>query len=300
MKIDDLVELTSSQPEKQLESVARVQDPVNTAPLPQLVEQDDLEDSDDLDESDDSEDDDDELAQSALSDELERSEFEPYTDDESGPISYTPAEGKELRERLRRLGPNKFVEQTITRGTISIRKLVTAFGVRPDLPYSTSWYYQILGLCIQRELRKRQKLTEFNTIDDAVSLLQKSKNIMVITGAGISTSLGIPDFRSRNTGFYSQLLARGFESPEDVFDIHNFDNDPTHFYTLAKEILPVTDRCSPTHAFIRLLQDKQKLLTNYTQNIDNIEAYAGIDPERLIQCHGSWATASCRKCQTEV
>lgn len=62
----------------------------------------------------------------------------------------------------------------------------------------------------------------------------------------------------------------------------------------------MTDRCSPTHAFIRLLQDKQKLLTNYTQNIDNIEAFAGIEPERLIQCHGSWATASCRKCQTEV
>jgi hypothetical protein len=82
---------------------------------------------------------------------------------------------------------------------------------------------------------------------------------------------------------------------------HNMANlPPRHFYTLAKEILPVTDRCSPTHAFIRLLQDKQKLLTNYTQNIDNIEAYAGIDPERLIQCHGSWATASCRKCQTEV
>jgi NAD-dependent histone deacetylase SIR2 len=147
---------------------------------------------------------------------------------DSGPMSYTPAEGKEIRERLRRLGPNKFVEQAITRGVISIRKLVTAFGVRPDLPYSTSWYYQILGLCIQRELRKRQKLTEYNTIDDAVSLLQKSKNILVITGAGISTSLGIPDFRSRNTGFYSQLLARGFESPEDVFDIINFDNDPTY------------------------------------------------------------------------
>lgn len=73
-----------------------------------------------------------------------------------------------------------------------------------------------------------------------------------------------------------------------------------HFYQLAKEILPVTDRCSPTHAFIRLLQDKQKLLTNYTQNIDNIEAFAGIDPEKLIQCHGSWATASCRKCQIQV
>jgi NAD-dependent histone deacetylase SIR2 len=81
MKVEDLADLTSSQSEKQLESVARVQDPVNTAPLPQLVEQDQLEDSDDLDESDDSEDDDDEIAASALQDELERAEFEPYTDD---------------------------------------------------------------------------------------------------------------------------------------------------------------------------------------------------------------------------
>ncbi|KAH0292702.1 SIR2-domain-containing protein, partial [Aureobasidium sp. EXF-3399] len=303
MKVDDIVDSSSSQPEKQLETVARVQDPVNPTPLPPLVEHDNLEHGDDLDGSndfDDDDDDDDEIEESALTDELERAEFEPYTDDEPGPNSYTPAEAKEIRERLRRLGPNRFVEQTLTLGAVGVRKLVTAFGVRPDLPYSTTWYYQVLGLSIQRELRKRQKLTEYNTIDDAVSLLQKSKNIMVITGAGISTSLGIPDFRSKNTGFYSQLTARGFESPEDVFDIYNFDSDPTHFYQLAKEILPVTDRCSPTHAFIRLLQDKQKLLTNYTQNIDNIEAYAGIDPERLIQCHGSWATASCRKCNTEV
>ena len=181
-----------------------------------------------------------------------------------------------------------------------MRKMVTIFGIRPDLPYSETWYCRALGLAVQRELRKRWKLPQYNTIDDAVSLLQSSKNIMVITGAGISTSLGIPDFRSKNSGFYSQLLARGFESPEDIFDINNFDDDPTHFYTLAKEILPVTDRCSPTHAFIKLLQDKQKLLTNYTQNIDNIEAYAGIAPDRLIQCHGSWAKATCRKCQHTV
>lgn len=73
-----------------------------------------------------------------------------------------------------------------------------------------------------------------------------------------------------------------------------------HFYDLAGEILPVLDKFSPTHAFIRLMQDKGKLLTNYTQNIDNIEAVAGIKPEHLIQCHGSWATATCRKCQARV
>lgn len=216
------------------------------------------------------------------------------------PAAYTPEEAKALRGMLRKVGPSSFVEQFITNDNVPMRKMVTIFGVRPDLPYSETWYCRILGLAIQRELHKRHKLPQYNTIDDAVSLLQKSKNIMVITGAGISTSLGIPDFRSRKTGFYSQLLERGFESPEDVFDIHNFDEDPSHFYHLAKEILPVTDRCSPTHAFIKLLQEKEKLLTNYTQNIDNIEAYAGIAPDRLIQCHGSWATASCRKCQHKI
>lgn len=80
MKTDAVVDLSSPQPEKQLESVARVQDPVNTAPLPQLIDQDDLEDGVDLDVSDDSEDDS-EIAESALTDELERAEFEPYTDD---------------------------------------------------------------------------------------------------------------------------------------------------------------------------------------------------------------------------
>jgi NAD-dependent histone deacetylase SIR2 len=81
MKADDVVDLSSSQAEKQLESVARGQDPVNSAPLPQLIDQDELEDGVELDVSDDSEDEDSEIAESALTDELERAEFEPYTDD---------------------------------------------------------------------------------------------------------------------------------------------------------------------------------------------------------------------------
>ena len=82
MKADGLVDLSSPQPEKQLETVARVQDPVNPAPLPPLVEHDDIQDGDDLDESNESDDDeDDEIEESALTEELERAEFEPYTDD---------------------------------------------------------------------------------------------------------------------------------------------------------------------------------------------------------------------------
>lgn len=192
------------------------------------------------------------------------------------------------------------MEETLGSGTFSIRHLGTAFGIRPDLPFDDTWYMRIVGLRIHREYSKRQKLIEHNTVEDAVQLLLKAKNVMVITGAGISTSLGIPDFRSKNTGFYSQLLEKGYDEPEEVFDLHLFDEDPSVFYSLAKEILPVTDRCSITHSFIRLLQDKGKLLTNYTQNIDNIEEIAGINEANLIQCHGSWKTASCRKCEHTV
>lgn len=88
--------------------------------------------------------------------------------------------------------------------------------------------------------------------------------------------------------------------PQEVFDIHVFREDPSIFFSIAKDILPTEKKYSPTHGFIKLLQDKGKLLTNYTQNIDNIEANAGVLPEKIVQCHGSFATATCVKCQFKV
>jgi len=151
-----------------------------------------------------------------------------------------------------------------------------------------------------RELSKRIKLPQYNSIDDAVDLIKRAKNIIVLTGAGISTSLGIPDFRSKDIGLYSKLAHLGLNDPQEVFDIRIFKEDPSIFYSVARDILPSTDRFTPTHAFIHLLQQKGKLLTNYSQNIDNIEAVAGILPEKLIQCHGSFATASCVECKYQV
>ncbi|KAI5284511.1 NAD-dependent histone deacetylase sir2, partial [Ascosphaera acerosa] len=189
-------------------------------------------------------------------------------------------------------------------------------------------FFPYLVIGIDRELSTRNKLPQYNTVADAVRLLRESKNIVVLTGAGvrypplafprfpyfsarklmltptdalqISTSLGIPDFRSKSTGLYSKLEHLGLNDPQEVFDIEVFREDPTIFYSIAGNILPRGDRCTPTHAFIRLLQDKGKLLTNYTQNIDNLEAVAGIAPDKLIQCHGSFATASCILCGYRV
>lgn len=116
----------------------------------------------------------------------------------------------------------------------------------------------------------------------------------------ISTSLGIPDFRSKQTGLYAQLQHLGLSDPQEVFDISLFKEDPSIFYSVAKDILPSSKKYSPTHAFIRLLQEKDKLLTNFTQNIDNLEGHAGIQPEKLVQCHGSFATATCLECKYKV
>ena len=130
--------------------------------------------------------------------------------------------------------------------------------------------------------------------------MKLSENDNSDTGHQISTSLGIPDFRSKDTGLYSKLEYLGLTDPQEVFDINLFREDPNIFYSIAKDIFPTEKRFSPTHAFIRLLQDKGKLLTNFTQNIDNVEANAGILPEKLIQCHGSFATATCMKCTHKV
>ncbi|KAG4303857.1 hypothetical protein PORY_002745 [Pneumocystis oryctolagi] len=144
----------------------------------------------------------------------------------------------------------------------------------------------------------RTKLEAYNTIQDVVSLIEKSQRILVITGAGISTSLGIPDFRS-DTGIYSKLEQYGLSDPQEVFDIDVFKEDPSIFYSFMMDLFPLEkfkNIYSPTHAFIKLLQDKGKLLTQYTQNVDNIEETVGIQSEKLVQCHGSFKNAICILC----
>lgn len=155
-------------------------------------------------------------------------------------------------------------------------------------------------MAVMKFLLTRHKLPQYNTLSDAVSLLRQASNILVITGAGISTNLGVPDFRSKDTGFYAKLAAQGFADPQDVFDLAEFKLNPLTFFQFAGETYPDLERASLTHYFIRLLQEQGKLRTNYTQNIDNVEEIAGIEEDRVVQCHGSWATATCLKCGHRV
>lgn len=217
----------------------------------------------------------------------------------------TPEEATRLRRELRDQGPAIFCQRTVDCGRYTAKKLLTAFGIKPPAffegtPDEAQAYNNLLSLAISRELSKRIKLSSYNTVEDVVELITKCNNIIVITGAGISTSLGIPDFRSKGTGLYSKLEHLGLSDPQEVFDIDVFKQDPTIFYSVAKDIIPATNRYTPTHKFIAMLHQRGKLLTNYSQNIDNLEVKAGLPKDRLIQCHGSFGTASCVQCSYQI
>ncbi|XP_017108769.2 NAD-dependent histone deacetylase sirtuin-1 [Drosophila bipectinata] len=168
-----------------------------------------------------------------------------------------------------------------------------ATGLAADTDDSVLWDYLVHLL---NEPKRRNKLTNVNTFDDVIDLVKKSEKIIVLTGAGVSVSCGIPDFRSTN-GIYARL-AHDFPDlpdPQAMFDINYFKRDPRPFYKFAREIYPGEFQPSPCHRFIKMLETKGKLLRNYTQNIDTLERVAGI--QRVIECHGSFSTASCTKCR---
>ncbi|QKX58917.1 uncharacterized protein TRUGW13939_06045 [Talaromyces rugulosus] len=130
-------------------------------------------------------------------------------------------------------------------------------------------------------------------------LKKNARRIVVLTGAGISTSAGIPDFRSPDTGIYSNLAHLDLPDPEAVFSINFFRENPVPFYTLARELYPGRYRPTIAHSFITLLHRKDRLLKLFTQNIDCLERAAGVPGDKIIEAHGSFASQHCIDCKSE-
>ncbi|KAI1309681.1 DHS-like NAD/FAD-binding domain-containing protein [Xylaria venustula] len=125
----------------------------------------------------------------------------------------------------------------------------------------------------------------------------RAKQIVVMTGAGISTAAGIPDFRSPKTGLYHNLARLNLPHPEAVFEIDFFRDDPRPFYVLAKELYPGNFHPTISHTFMALLAKRQLLRMLFTQNIDCLERAAGVPPELIVEAHGSFATQRCIDCK---
>jgi NAD-dependent SIR2 family protein deacetylase len=130
-------------------------------------------------------------------------------------------------------------------------------------------------------------------IKTLAELLRTRSKVIVMCGAGISVSAGIPDFRSPGTGLYSQLAAYKLPTPEAIFELNYFRQRPEAFYKLCREMWPNTFKPTDAHRFIKLLHDKGKLLRCFTQNIDSLERIAGLPVDRVVAAHGNFDSATC-------
>lgn len=90
----------------------------------------------------------------------------------------------------------------------------------------------------QSFLPRRKPVVQVDDFNSVVELIRSSKKIVVLSGAGVSVSCGIPDFRSPG-GLYDTVRQRfGLEEPQALFDIQYFKKSPKPFFTLAKDIFP--------------------------------------------------------------
>lgn len=124
-------------------------------------------------------------------------------------------------------------------------------------------------------------------------ILAASNNIVFFGGAGISTSSGIPDFRS-STGLYSKKLNRNF-TPEQAVSHSFFVRYPEEFFDFYKKNLIYPEaKPNACHIALAKLEEMGKLKAVVTQNIDGLHQAAG--SKKVYELHGSVLRNYCMDC----
>jgi len=132
------------------------------------------------------------------------------------------------------------------------------------------------------------------SIDFAAALFRQSKHAVVLSGAGLSTPSGIPDFRSTGTGLWSR------DEPLEVASLNTFRTAPENFYQwfrpLARQIFFAQP--NPAHCALTDLEKAGRLHSIVTQNIDVLHQKAG--SKNVIEVHGTMQTLTCTQCYHQV
>jgi NAD-dependent deacetylase len=128
----------------------------------------------------------------------------------------------------------------------------------------------------------------------AADLILRARHVTVLTGAGISTPSGIPDFRSFQSGLWNKT------NPFLVASMQAFRIRPSLFFDwirpLARTLLDAVP--NPAHLALAQLEKMGRLGSVITQNIDNLHQKAG--SQNVIEIHGHLRKATCVRCYRTV
>lgn len=157
-------------------------------------------------------------------------------------------------------------------------------------------------------------LTQKPHLDRLTKALHKKRKIVVIAGAGISVSAGIPDFRS-STGLFRSLRDKHNlkSSGKALFDasVYRDAKSTASFHAMVREMSEMTKAARPTpfHHLLATLADEGRLLRLYSQNVDGLDT--NLPPlstktplptskpwPKTIQVHGGLDKMVCSKCHT--
>lgn len=127
-------------------------------------------------------------------------------------------------------------------------------------------------------------------LEDASELFRKARRVVVLTGAGISTPSGIPDFRSEGTGLWSR------DEPMEFASLSTFRTHPEKFFNWFRPLADRIFNALPNSAHLALAEMEKAGMaqTIITQNIDTLHQKAG--SKHVIETHGTMQTLSCTCC----
>lgn len=125
-------------------------------------------------------------------------------------------------------------------------------------------------------------------------LLRTSAYTVALTGAGISTPSGIPDFRSGASSLWSQV------DPLEVASLWAYYERPEVFYRALRPVLRRlrVAQPNPAHRVLAEMEAAGSLQSVLTQNIDSLHQRAG--SRRVVELHGHTRTATCLDCRAQV
>lgn len=128
-------------------------------------------------------------------------------------------------------------------------------------------------------------------LEEFAGAIRESREIVVFTGAGISTESGIPDFRSPG-GIWSRYRPVSFQ------EFISSEESRVEAWKRRLETYAGEQNAKPNigHYFVQSLNEKGKLIGLITQNVDGLHSQSGLPEDKIVELHGSNRTIRCLKC----